>query len=268
MRPRHITQSIRLMNPNIHLIPHNEIHQLLRIPLKLPPRHQKIEQRRPHQPHILRAQPRNRKRRHSARRIPERDERALARHAVEREIESRLPDAVKDGHDAFPARQLIDALLDVLVRVVDHMRSTRPARQLDLLSRASRPDHIRPDGFQQLAQPQSRAARGGVDKDPVVFLDVVGFADQSQSREALQQGSGGDFGREVRRDFGRFGGGRSGIFCVSCFGEADDAVAGLERVDFAGAGGDDCAFGFAAEHVGPVGGWVEAGAEVAVLQEE
>jgi hypothetical protein len=38
----------------------------------------------------------------------------------------------------------------------------------------------------------------------------------------------------------------------------------LEIVDFAGARGDDCAFGFAAEHVRPVGGWVEAGAEVAV----
>lgn len=37
----------------------------------------------------------------------------------------------------------------------------------------------------------------------------------------------------------------------------------MQVVGFAGAGGDDGAFGFAAEDVGPVGGRVEAGAEVA-----
>jgi hypothetical protein len=37
----------------------------------------------------------------------------------------------------------------------------------------------------------------------------------------------------------------------------------LQIVGFTGAGGDDGSFGFAAEHVGPVGCWVEAGAEVA-----
>jgi hypothetical protein len=79
----------------------------------------------------------------------------------------------------------------------------------------------------------------------------------------LQQRSGGDFRRQVCGDFRRFGGGRGGVFGISRFRQADYAVAGLQVIRFAGAGGDDGAFAFAAEHVGPVGGGVEAGAEVA-----
>jgi hypothetical protein len=115
MRPRNITKRIRLMNLDIHLILNNKPKQLLRIPLKLLPRHNKIKQRRPHQPHILRAQPRNRKRRHSTRSITKTEQTALPRQTVQRQVESRFPDAVENGDNAFAARQLITWLAPALL---------------------------------------------------------------------------------------------------------------------------------------------------------
>jgi hypothetical protein len=187
MRPRHIAQRIRLVDPHIHLVLDNEIHQLRRVPLKLLPCHQKVKQRRPHQPHILRAQSRNRQRRHSARRVSERNQTPLARDAVEREVKRGFPDAVKDGHHAAPVRQLVDALLHVGVRVVDHVRRAGFRRQRDLLIRARRSNHIRPDSFQQLAQPEARTTSSSMHKNPVTLFDVVGFSDQRQRREALSR---------------------------------------------------------------------------------
>jgi len=263
MRAGNIAKRISLVNLHIHLILDDEIEQLLRVTLKLLPRHDKVEQRRPHQADILRAQPRNRKRRHCTARIAKAQQAALARQAIQREVERRLAHAVEHRDHAFAACQLVYALLHVFVRVVDHVARASFAREIDFLLRARRADGIGAHRLKQLAEPQSSSAGGGVHKHPVALLDGVGFADQRQGRETLQEGSGGDFGRQVGGDLGGFGGGRGGVFGVGCFGEADYAVAGLEVVGFAGTGGDDGAFGFAAEHVGPVGCWVEAGAEVA-----
>ena len=266
MRPGNIAKRIRLVNLHIHLILDNKIKQFPRVPVKLLPRHNKVEQCRPHQPNILRAQPRNRERRHSTTRITKAQQTALARQAVQRKIESGLAHAVEDRDHAFAAGELVDALLHVFVRVVNHVARARFAREVDFLLRARRADGVGSHRLEQLAQPQPSAARGGVHKNPVALLDGVSFADERQGCEALQEGSGGDLRREVGGDLGRFGSGRGGVFGVGCFGEADYAVAGLQVVGFAGAGGDDGAFGFATEHVGPVGGWVEAGAEVAGIK--
>jgi len=91
---------------------------------------------------------------------------------------------------------------------------------------------------------------------------VVRFADQRQGSEALEEAGGSEGRRDAGGDFDGFFGRAAAVFGVGGVGDPGYAVAGLEVVGVAGAGGYDCAFCFAAEDFG-LGGWVEAGAEVA-----
>ena len=73
-----------------------------------------------------------------------------------------------------------------------------------------------------------------------------------------------DAGREARGNDVGLCCRRAGVFGVGGRAEPDDAVAGFEGVELAGTGGDDGAFGFAAEDFGFRGG-VETCAEIALL---
>lgn len=61
-----------------------------------------------------------------------------------------------------------------------------------------------------------------------------------------------------------FGGRGARVFGVGGQPEPDDAVPGFEVIQFAGPGGHDGTFSFAAEDFG-FGGRVEAGAKIAVI---
>ena len=79
------------------------------------------------------------------------------------------------------------------------------------------------------------------------------LAHQRQRRQSLQQRRRGVAGRHPRGDFDRLGGGHGRVLGVGGGGEPDDAVADAEVVRGAGPGGQDVAFGFAAEGAGEGG---------------
>jgi hypothetical protein len=250
------------MNLDVHLPLHDEVKQLLAVMLVLLARVNVVEQRRPQHLDILRRQPRDRKGRHGARRVPEASQRPLARQELQVVLERAGPHAVEDDGHALALGEVHDGLDDVLVRVVDHELGAVLLGEGDLVRVGGGADNSCADGSQELAEPEADSAGCGVDQRPFSFLDVVRLADEGQGREALDHARGREAGLHAIGDADHLVGWGGGVFTVGAGAEEDDVVALLQVSFVVWPNSDDGAFSFTAKDFG-LGGRVEPGTEVA-----
>lgn len=205
---------------------------------------------------------RNSNRRHRATRIAEADHTAFPANRLHASFKSTLAHTVKDDLHTPTATNLLDLLRNRILRIINHMIRPIIQRKLALLRRRRRPDRRGPNRLQDLTQPQSYTARRRVHEHVVSLLDFVRFPHEGQCRQSLQDRGSRVLLRDGGGDLDGFFGGAGGVLGVGSCRHPHDTVAGHEGGDVAGTGGDDFAFGFAAEDFG-FGGGVEAGAEVA-----
>ena len=111
------------------------------------------------------------------RREPERDEPAAPAGGAERLLRVRAADRVED-HVGAAARDLLDALLQVLGLVVDHRLRARGAADLELLGRRRRREHASAAEQRQLDAREADAARRAEHDDPVAGFDLGHAADR------------------------------------------------------------------------------------------
>lgn len=200
--------------------------------------------------------------RHRPTRIAEADHTAFPANRLHASFKGTLAHAVKDDLYTLTTINLLDLLRNRIFRIINHMIRPIIQSKLALLCRRRRPDCRGPNRLQDLAQPQSYTACRRVHEHPVSLLDFVRFPYEGQCRQALQDRGGCVLFRDGGGDLDGFLGGAGGVLGVGSCSHPHDAVAGYEGGDVAGTGGDDFAFGFAAEDFGFRGG-VEAGPEVA-----
>jgi hypothetical protein len=103
-----------------------------------------------------------------------------------------------------------------------------------------------------------------MDERPLALLHEIALADQCQCRQSLDQACRCLAWLDAGRDLDRFGGRRGSVLCVRTAPEPGNVVTCRQAEDVTWAYGDDGAFRLVADDFG-LWGWVEPGAEVAVV---
>lgn len=259
-----IGERVGLVDADIERAHRDKVEELLGVPDELLPRGDVVEQRRAQEARVLGREAGDGEGRHGARGVAEGDHAALARDAVEADVEGRLADAVEYGDAPLAPRELRDARLDVLVAVVDDVRGAGLRGQLGLRGRRHRADGVGADGAQELAEEQARAARCRVHEDPVALLHGVRLAHERQRRQALQQRRRRRPRLEGLRDLDDARRRRRRVLGVRVLAHVHHAVPDLEPERVALAELDDGPLALAAEDVRELRRLVETRAEVSV----
>lgn len=111
-----------------------------------------------------------------------------------------LPHTIEHRMHALPIRDLQHPLQRILALVQNHMVRAVLLRNRRLRRRRRRPDDRRAQVLDQLHEQQTEAARGGVHEDDVALLHGVGFFDEGDGGEGLEEGGGGEPGVDAVGD--------------------------------------------------------------------
>ena len=91
----------------------------------------------------------------------------------------------------FSLRNLQHALHRIFLRIHNHMVRAQTLRELCLLLGARRADHCHALAFRELEEEKAEAARNGVYEDCLAGLDGVGFGDEGEGSETLDESGDG-----------------------------------------------------------------------------
>ena len=128
MGPRDFAQRVDLVDADVDVLLGDEVEEFGGIRIDLLARNDVVEERGAQELRVLSRQAGEGERGHGARCVAERDHAALAREALEREVEGSLTDPVEHGCDPLAAGELQHLRFDVLVAVVDDVRGARLGR--------------------------------------------------------------------------------------------------------------------------------------------
>ena len=100
----------------------------------------------------------------------------------------------------LPVRNLQHPLQGILALVQNHMIRAMLLRNRRLRRRRRRANDRRAQVLDELHEQQTEATRGGVHEDDVALLHGVGFFDEGDGGEGLQEGGGGEAGVDALGD--------------------------------------------------------------------